>query len=162
MNATRQPPQWSLALHEPPDADSTISTVKSVEIPTKVGQLQVDPVPPSLPDQAVCNTCSEQLSQNASSMHPDDAIDPISATGCQTDGPEFKSDVFNVDDVGPPKTIPQRSFEDLGLSFEGATIAESEKECLKELVKEFNDIFALQNSELTGCVLGTLKLRPRM
>ena len=31
---------------------------------------------------------------------------------------------------------------------------------MKQLVENYNDIFNLQGSELTGCNLGTLKLRP--
>ena len=42
-----------------------------------------------------------------------------------------------------------------------ARVCPKVKSRFRELVKEFDDVFALDNSELSGCVLGSLKLRPK-
>ena len=54
-----------------------------------------------------------------------------------------------------------RSFEDLGLTLENTDLSQSEKDQFKNIVGAYNQVFALSDSELTGCVLGSLKLRPK-
>ena len=69
---------------------------------------------------------------------------------------------FAVEDHTCDKnSSPLRTFEDLGLKLENTTLSEEEKDQFKDIVQQYNDVFALDNSELTGCVLGSLKLRPK-
>ena len=56
---------------------------------------------------------------------------------------------------------PIRTFEQLGLKMEGCELPENDQKRFKNLVTNYNDVFALDNSEVTGCTLGSLHLRTK-
>ena len=133
--------------------------------PTEIGQLQVDTSLPSNPPSAN----SQEGAAQCETFHAVRLEGPLVSTG-------FSEVLLTNVDVNDPASTglaaahavppdqesqrPSRSFESLGLSLDNFTLSEQEKGQFKGLVEEFNDVFALNNSELSGCVLGSLKLRP--
>ncbi len=68
------------------------------------------------------------------------------------------SELSGIGDGGLP---PQkRTCDDLGIKIENTNLSEDKILRLKQLIENYNDVFNLKNSELSGCNLGTLKLKP--
>ena len=141
---------------------------------TIVSQLPVETNLPSNLKQASCQACSEQLDQKTRSVQlegsPDSNSRETSAVKTETCNVSciMEMDMGATQNASPyedhtcdKNSSPLRTFEDLGLKLENTNLSEEEKDQFKDIVQQYNDVFALDNSELTGCVLGSLKLRPK-
>ena len=133
------------------------------------------PVETSLPSnlkQASPEACSEELHHTRSVQlegSPDSTFVKTGAVKTETANVSCTKDMDKVttqdtlheDRMCDLSSQPQRTFEDLGLKLENTALSEEQKHQFKAIVEKFSDVFALKNSELTGCVLGSLKLRPK-
>ena len=126
---------------------------------------------PSDPKHTLPQSCSEQLLQTRS-VQLEGSPDSTSTETVKTKTTNVLSinemdtvashDTFHYEDrVCDSSSLPRRTFEKLGLKLENTTLSEKEKHQFKNIVEQFNDVFAHDNSELTGCILGSLKLRPK-
>ena len=57
--------------------------------------------------------------------------------------------------------MKKRTCEELGLKLENCTLTENEMKKFRQLIYDYSDVFCVDNSELTGCTLGQLTLRPK-
>ena len=153
-------------------ADATAAIIQRE--PIIVDKLPVETNLPSNLKQAPCQACSRQLDNKFCSVQLEGSPDSSpaktfvaeterSSVPCkeEVDAKATQDAQMYEGRISEPNFSPKRTFEELGLKLENTSLSEMEKRQFKDVVQQYNDVFALDNSELTGCVLGSLKLRPK-